>query len=171
MKIRWQSSLPLALVALGVASSVRSDPFPANHFAARLRGFNETPAVSTMAMGTFEATISDDESTITFRFRYSGLSADPTAAHIHLGQPNVAGGVIAFLCGGGSKPACPTAPADITGTIVADDVIGPTGQGIAAGALADVIRAIRSGFVYANIHNSKFPSGEMRGQLRPSFAH
>lgn len=28
-------------------------------------------------------------------------------AHIHVGRPGTNGGVAAFLCGGGDKPACP----------------------------------------------------------------
>jgi hypothetical protein len=36
-----------------------------------------------------------------------GLEGSVTAAHIHLGQEDGVGGVIAFLCGGGGKPACP----------------------------------------------------------------
>ena len=166
MKTRWLTCLVMtALIPLGGASIVRSDGFRHNRLSARLKGANEAPAISTVAAGDLRATISDDESEISFRLRYAGLEGDVTAAHIHLGQPNVPGGVIAHLCGGGSKPACPAAPADITGTIVAADVTGPTGQGIAAGELAEAIRALRRGLVYANVHSSKFPSGEIRGQV------
>jgi hypothetical protein len=166
MKTRWPVCLVLtALIPLGGAATARSDGFRHDRLNARLRGANETPAVSTVAAGDFRATISDDESEIAFRLRYAGLEGDVTAAHIHLGQPDVAGGVIAHLCGGGSKPACPAAPADITGTIVAADVTGPAGQGIAAGELAEVIRALRRGLVYANVHSTKFPAGEIRGQV------
>jgi hypothetical protein len=166
MKIRWLSALLLtALVPLGAAPARSSDAFHPDRFTARLRGSNETPAISTVAFGDFQAMISSDESEISFRLRYSGLEADTTMAHIHLGQANVGGGVIAFLCGGGSKPACPIGTGDITGTIVAADVVGPAGQGIAAGELAEVIKALRRGLVYANVHSMKFPSGEIRGQV------
>ena len=39
------------------------------------------------------------------------------------------GGVSAFLCGGGGKPACAGGVA--TGEIVAANVLGPAAQGIA----------------------------------------
>jgi hypothetical protein len=44
-------------------------------------------------------------------------------------------------------------------------VIGPTGQGIAPGEYGELLRAIRSGVTYANVHSSKHPGGEIRAQL------
>ena len=38
----------------------------------------------------------------------------------------------AFLCGGGSKPACPQGSGTVTGTIVAADVQAIAAQGLAA---------------------------------------
>jgi hypothetical protein len=38
-------------------------------------------------------------------------------------------------------------------------------QGIPAGAFADVLRAIRAGKAYANVHTSTSPGGEIRGQI------
>jgi hypothetical protein len=69
-----------------------------------------------------------------------------------------------FLCGGGGKPACP-ASGTVTGTLVAADVVGPTGQGIAAGEFAELVSAIRAGATYVNVHTSTFPGGEIRAQL------
>jgi CHRD domain len=52
-------------------------------------------------------------------------------------------------------------------TITADDVIGPAGQGIAAGEFAELVDAIRSGVTYANVHTlPQFGGGEIRGQIR-----
>jgi len=65
---------------------------------ATLKGFNETPAVSTPATGTLRAIIREDQSSITFELSYSGLVADSPFARIHLGQKNVAGGVMIFFC-------------------------------------------------------------------------
>ena len=60
----------------------------------------------------------------------------------------------------------PPSPATIEGTVVAADVLGPTGQGIAAMEFAEVLEAIRDGLAYSNVHSDKFPAGEVRGQLR-----
>ena len=124
------------------------------------------PALSTTASGNFQATISEDGSTLSFELSYADLEGVTTAAHIHLAQPDVNGGIAAFLCGGGSKPACPASPATISGTIVASDVIGPTGQGIAAGEFAELLQAIGRGNTYVNVHSDIFPGGELRGQIR-----
>jgi hypothetical protein len=91
----------------------------------------------------------------------------------------VNGGISFFLCSNlGNGPmgtqACPTPPAEITGVITADQVIGPgpvvgpppaPGQGIEPGAFAEIAAAIREGVAYANVHSSKWPGGEIRGQL------
>jgi len=54
----------------------------------------------------------------------------------------------------------------VEGTITAANVIGPTGQGIAAGEFAELVRAIRGGVTYANVHSTKFPTGEIREQIK-----
>lgn len=134
---------------------------------ANLTGYEEVPAVSSTGTGEFLARIADDESSIDYTLSYRDLEGTSTAAaHIHLGQPGVNGGVIAFLCGGGGKPACPPVSGSVSGTITAADVIGPAGQGIAAGELAEAIAAMRLGVTYANVHTDKHPGGEIRGQLK-----
>ena len=137
---------------------------------ATLQGFNETPANSTPATGSFRAVISDDETSITFELNYSGLVADSLFAHIHLGQKGVAGGVMIFFCDNSNPPhstrSCPTREGTVTGTVTSADVLGPDGQGIAPGDFAKVVEAIRSGVTYVNVHSVKFPPGEIRGQVR-----
>src|SRR5688572_28085384 len=109
---------------------------------ARLLGFSEVPAVSTTGSGDLRARIDEGSQTIDYRLTYQDLEgATTTAAHIHLGQESVNGGVIAFLCGGGGKPACTPTSGDISGTIAVSDILGPAGQGIAAGEFDEVVRA------------------------------
>ena len=48
---------------------------------------------------------------------------------------------------------------------MAASVVGPTAQGIAPGEFAEVIRAIRAGAAYANMHTTAFPAGEIRDQV------
>lgn len=133
---------------------------------ARLIGYEEVPAISTTGRGRLQMDIARRGDAIEFELRYEALEAPVLFAHIHLGQPDVNGGVIAFFCGGGSKPACPSGPeGTVRGTITAADVVGPAAQGIAPGELAEVLRALRAGVVYANVHTQKFPGGEIRGQV------
>ena len=44
-------------------------------------------------------------------------------------------------------------------------------QGLNTGALAELIRAIRDGVTYANVHSTMFPGGEIRGQIKSSSRH
>jgi hypothetical protein len=140
---------------------------------ASLRGLNEVPPTASLATATLRASLDEDAQTITFTLDYRNLTANPGAAHIHFGPSKVNGGVMVFFCGGGGKPACPAATSGtVTGTITAADVVGPVAQGIAAGDFASVARAIRTGNAYANMHNDRFPSGELRGQVIASgFSH
>ena len=134
-------------------------------FTADLKGFNETPSISTTGQGHLRLEINRDDTAIVFTLSYENMTGNPLFAHIHLGQRHTAGGVSTFFCGGGGKPPCPPQPATVTGTIDATGVIGPTAQGIAPGELAELIRAIRAGATYANAHTPTFPAGEIRGQI------
>lgn len=98
------------------------------------------------------------------------MEASVTQAHIHFGARAQSGGVSALLCTNlGNGPVgtqlCPEAPATVTGVLRAADVVGPAGQGIAAGEFAEFIDAIRSGTTYVNVHTTKYPAGEIRAQL------
>jgi CHRD domain len=101
-----------------------------------------------------------------YELSYENLEGTTTnAAHIHLGQTSVNGGVVAFLCGGGKLPCTPTSGA-FTGTIGVADILAVPAQGIAAGEFGEVVRAIRAGHVYANVHTNKHTGGEIRGQIK-----
>jgi CHRD domain-containing protein len=173
-KLYLGSALVVAVTLMSAGSSI-ADENKRGNIKARLSGFQEVPAISSTASGEFAGTINQEGDAIEFTLKYSNMSSAAAAAHIHLGQAGVNGGVIAFLCGGGSKPACPAGNTDtvvtVTGTIVAADVTGPAGQGIAAGEFAEVLKAIRAGVTYANVHtagppNGLYPGGEIRGAIR-----
>ena len=130
---------------------------------AGLSGFNEVPAVLSPASGSFKAVIRDDD-TIDFDLDYEGTIGVPVQAHIHFGQKDVNGGVVAFLCGG-PAPAC--GPNGLSGTLDAASVIGAAAaQGIEAGDFEGLVTAIRTGNAYVNVHTTVFPTGEIRGQIR-----
>jgi len=131
-----------------------------------LIGYQETPlTISSTGSGTFRAEIDEDSSVISFELTYQDLSSTAIFAHIHFSIRAQTGSVIAFLCGGGGKPACPAATADITGTITAADILSVPSQGIPAGGFADLVAAIRAGVTYVNVHTTNHPSGEIRGQV------
>ena len=139
----------------------------ATRFRAKLVGTEETPAIFTTGTGVFSALVLDNDTRIEFTLTYEDLSGPPLVAHVHFGQRSVAGGVSFFFCGGGGKPHCPvTTSGTVTGTVVAADVIGPVSQGIPAGDLAAILKMIRRGFGYANMHTALHPGGEIRGQIK-----
>lgn len=159
---------PLALVAVVAASppQVRAETLHAH-----LAGYEEVVAVSTTGEGRFKAHLDKRGEAIDFELSYDELEGTVTQAHIHFGQRGVNGGISVFLCTnlGNSTipvPACPPPPATIAGTIRPSDVIGPEGQGIEPGAFDELVAAIREGTAYANVHSTKWPGGEIRGQLR-----
>lgn len=158
-------ALVVALVGASVALASTARGKDDDHgFTARLIGFNEVPANNTAGHG--ELTFTMTSTKITFKLVYANLSGPPAAAHIHVGQKNVNGGVSVFFCGGGGQAACPAAASGtVSGTITAANVVGPTAQGFSAGDLAAVERAIKAGVTYANMHTAKFPAGEIRGQV------
>ena len=152
--------LALMGLSLSLNSADRSRGFWAN-----LDGYQEVPAVSSPASGEFEARLAQN-GTIEYELTYSGFGPTVSASHIHLGRPGTTGGVSAFLCGGGDKPACPQGAGSVTGVIDPADVIGPTAQGIAAGEFEELLAAIRAGATYVNVHSTTYPSGEIRGVVK-----
>lgn len=155
-------ALPV-LVLMAFAASALASGSSAS-FGAKLRGYEEVPAINTAGTGQFSATVNSSGTTISYTLSYSGLGSAVSAAHIHFGQRAVAGGILAFLCGGGSKPSCP-ASGTVSGTIVASDIQAIPAQGIGAGDLAGALKAMRAGVAYVNVHSANFPGGEIRGQI------
>lgn len=138
----------------------------ARQFSAKLISYQETPlTLSTAGFGDFRATLVN-HTTLHYVLRYKDLEGGNVLfAHVHIGQRATTGGVMFFLCGGGGKPACPNSPGAIEGDVTAANVVGPAGQGIAAGQFDEAIRAMRAGYAYANVHTATYQSGEIRGQI------
>lgn len=165
-----------AAVAITATSSVatpdQTDTFGRdNVFRVQLSGYQEDPAaLSTAASGSFRAVINERAQEITYSLSYADLSGTITQAHIHFGNRSQSGGISLFLCtnlanGPVGTQLCPAAPATITGTLKPESVVGPTAQGIAPGEFAEIVKAIRSGITYANVHSTDRPAGEIRAQL------
>ena len=168
-KVWRQPSVMAALMGLCVAV-VFGDSGP-KKVQAHLKGFNEVPSISTVATGDFDGRINREDTELAYEIEYSGLEGTVTQSHVHIGQTGVNGGIMFFLCGTASNPGpagtpvCPQS-GKVSGTVTAASVIGPDGQGIEPGAFAEALRAIRAGFAYANVHSTKWPGGEIRGQVR-----
>jgi hypothetical protein len=158
----------------------RYDNYKRRSLRATLIGYEEVPAVSSTGSGRFKAKLNEDGVSFDYELSYQGLEGNVTQSHIHFAQKSVNGGISIWLCEtatnpspSASTPACanPLDPLDtqsgvVTGTITAAEVIGPGGQGIAAGEFAEIFKAMRNGIAYANVHSSRNTGGEIRGQIR-----
>jgi CHRD domain len=159
------------LIVFGAGSFALADGNKRQIKSDDMTGYLEAPPISSVAQGSFHATIDDEAKEIHYTLTYSGLEAPVAQAHIHFGQRSVSAGISAWLCEGtvaspsASTPPCPGQGGTVSGTITPLEVIGPAGQGIAAGEFEELAAAIRAGRAYANVHSTKFPGGEIRGQL------
>ncbi len=166
---KWRHTLFAVLAGLlilgGSAASARGGGDTRTH----LTGYEEVPAISTTGEGSFRAEFSTRDDKLDFRLSYGRLSTPVEQAHIHFGQLSVNGGIAIFLCsnlgnGTDGTPPCPNSGV-VRGTVTADDVVGPGGQGIDPGEFDEVVAAIKAGVAYVNVHTNMFKMGEIRGQL------
>ena len=160
------------MILLGLLPSVALGQ-EGRKFKATLVGVDEVPALSNVGAGTFTMLIDFGDTSFDYQLTFSGVSGSgATQSHIHLAQKGVNGGIMVFFCTnlGNGPPGTQACPANGTvgGTITAGNVGGgAAAQGIAAGEFAEVLKAIRAGVVYVNVHSALFPGGEIRGQLVP----
>jgi hypothetical protein len=155
-----------AVASKGLGPLHHGHPKKSKQFTARLNGYQETPAVSSTGIGEFRATLVAPDK-LHYVFRYSGLEGGNSLfAHVHFGQRSVAGGVSFFLCGGSTKPdPCPNVSGTVEGDVGPADVVGPNAQGIEPASFAEILKAMQTGNAYANIHTTRWPGGEIRGQV------
>jgi hypothetical protein len=94
---------------------------------------------STSAGGNFSATFDKATRKLTWTLTFHNLTGPATAAHIHVGRFRTAGPVLIPLC-------------------------GPCVSG-ASGSVTLTQAQVRKKAWYVNVHTSRNPSGEIRGQI------
>jgi hypothetical protein len=122
-----------------------------------LSGAQETPPVTSAALGTMDVFYSKETRILNYTINWSGLTGAVTAAHIHglapTGYP--APVVQTFSLNAISK--CPTISitscGTYKGTMLVDGVIVKEED-------------LLNGMYYVNIHTAANPGGEIRGQIR-----
>ncbi len=179
LKSRVKLMVAVAVLGVGGFTTAAIAGGGGKDFETDLNGFEEVPSVSTIAGAEVRAEVNRAGTELRYRLTYRNLEGAVQQAHIHLGQEGVNGGIVVFLCsnlgnGPAGTPLCPPEnPGTVSGTLDASDVStapAPTSnaaiaQGIASGEFAELIRAMRAGVTYANVHSSKFTGGEVRGQF------
>ena len=144
-------------------------------FETDMLGYEEVPAVSTTGNGQVDVEVARDGQSLNFVLRYRAMESPVTQSHIHIGQRTANGQISIFFCsnlgnGPAGTPPCPQPPpgdyAEVTGTRTAADMFGAaSAQGVAPGEFDELVRALRAGVAYANVHSMQFGSGEIRGQF------
>jgi aldose sugar dehydrogenase len=149
-----------------IAARSEVGPISTRILLAHLSGANEVPTVDTRATGQAIFKPGEDDVALTFRLIVANIN-DLTQAHIHVGGAGVNGSVVVWLYPEG--PPAQLIPGRFggvlaEGTITAAELIGP----LAGQPLSALLKAMRSGEAYVNVHTSSHPAGEIRGQIRPA---
>jgi len=180
MKTNWRFKfigmgiLALALSLGVVRFSAFADDDDDNTFKAKLNGFKVVPPVLTNGTGTFTATLDTTGTMLSFTETFSGLTGTATSSHIHFAQPGVTGGILVTLCGTPAPSAggaCPAATSGtVSGTITGASLQAIPTQGVVltttAANFAALLRILKSGDAYVDVHTTSFTGGEIRGQVK-----
>jgi hypothetical protein len=165
-----KSALFLAAIALLALPLSAQDP--GREFRAHLAGPTENISILSGATGDLSLSVDQDEDSVHFVLQFQGVQTHVTQSHIHIGKKNDNGGVTVFFCDNINTPPkaqpCPDGEGTVEGDFTAADVIGLPLQELADNDLAAVLRAIRAGDAYANLHTMAHGGGEIRGQIRPA---
>ncbi len=163
--------LTVTVVAVAIAAVAAAGRGGGGDTGGDLTGYQEVPALSTPGHGTFRAKIDTVKQEIKWTETFGDLETAVTQSHIHFENKTNAGPVVVFLCsnlgnGPAGTQACPAGGGTISGTIKPSDIgAGGAAQGLAAGEFNELVRAIRAGATYVNVHTTGRPSGEIRAQL------
>lgn len=157
-----KTRLPLAALAAVSLLAACDDgeavlaPQPATEFEATLTGAAERPnPVSPSGSGTATFTLNDAGTAVSYSITVQNMTSAISAAHIHLGDASVSGGVVVAL-------TTPTNGGTVTGSVSSTTGLG---LGVSFGSLLELMR---NGDVYVNVHTANNPGGEIRGQIEPT---
>jgi hypothetical protein len=154
LKVMFYTAFTVFLTAaLGMAAAEGT-------FKTKLSGKEVVPAVETKAKGEADFKLSKDGKELTYILKLSDIE-NVTAAHIHAAKMGTNGGPVAGLYAGPKKEGKFSGEL-AKGTITDKDLIGP----LAGKSIGDLVKMIKSGDAYVNVHSEKYPDGEVRGQIK-----
>lgn|GEM_PF-7094727 len=116
------------------------DEIHAEIFEARLTGSNEVPPVTTTGSGIGQFTLKGND--LHYHITVQNLSSTLTAGHFHRGDEDVSGPVIEPIT-----------------------FNGLTASGVWMDLTNEELELLDDEEVYVNVHTTKFPNGEVRGQI------
>lgn len=130
-----------------------------NHFKAKLSPKEEVPAITAKSSGKAEFKLGKDAKELTYKLQVKNI-ADTSAAHIHQGKKGENGPPIVGLFSGGKKGKFSGTLSE--GTITEKDLMGS----LKGKPLDELVKLLKSGDTYVNVHTDANPSGEIRGQIK-----
>lgn len=150
-----------AFVAIAALVSTLGSTSKANFVAtAMLNGGNQRPTPNASpAIGSAMITYETAQDDLLYTVTFSGLMAPATAAHIHIGGSNATGPVVLPFTNQGPPSAT---SGTFSGTLTNADIVNSGTSGLTD--ISQIAAQIFAGNAYINIHDSAFPSGEIRGQ-------
>ncbi len=170
MKI-WKIMPVLAVLASSLAFAGGVE---AAVFTGTFSGANEAPANASTGTGNITVTVDETLQTMLVEISFSDLTGTVAAAHLHCCAPPGMNDVVAV-----TTPTLTGFPAGVTSgnysmsfdltaaSTFSASFITNDGGGTVAGAAALFLASLADGLVYANIHTSLFPGGEIRANLSP----
>jgi hypothetical protein len=99
---------------------------------------------NTKGTGSFTGTLNGRK--LVWKLTFGKLTGPALAAHIHMGKAGKAGNVVVPLCAGTKCKSGVHGTATLTPA---------------------VLKAVKNGGAYVNVHTAKNPNGEIRGQITP----
>lgn len=143
-----RAALAAAVLAVAGCGSMSMSggkpPAGTDVYEATLSGTQEVPPNTSGGTGKAEVQVDTSTYKVKWRVTHSGLSGPATAGHIH-------------------GPAAPTANAGVVVPFTGDMNGTITGEGTLTPAqYAD----LAAGLYYVNLHTTRNPAGEIRGQLK-----
>jgi len=129
-------------------------------FNAKLSGGESAPLVQTTAKGTAEFKLAKNGKELTYKLSVTDIK-NVTAAHIHQGKKGKNGPPVAGLFAGPKKEG-KFSGVLAEGVITEKELMG----GLSGKPLTALIKLIKSGDTYVNVHTDGHPDGEIRGQIK-----
>ncbi len=134
-----------------------------DRFTARLDAQHEVPVNSSGAEGTATFSLRRDGS-LDYTLDVEQI-ADVQMAHIHLGAAGANGPVVVTLFNRPEGVSTYGRTRIASGRITAADIVARTGFDATP---AELLRRMRQGRTYVNVHTARFPGGEIRGEVAPA---
>ena len=147
------------------ARALEENPNYPYKLVAYLSGQQVVPPVTNANRGVVTLWFARDFSHVNYTL-WVETSAEVTQAHLHLGLAGENGLAVAFLLNNGPNGTLSTPPASgfegqTCGTIKGADLI----NGLAGSTIAALYNALKNQQLYADVHTTNAPAGELRGQF------